>query len=57
MRPTLDSLKQSLKASSLVLLGLTALGCEGGAFEQERLQFATTVGFHETGHAGSLGVD
>ena len=31
MRPTLDSLKQSLKASSLVLLGLTALGCEGGA--------------------------
>ena len=31
MRPTLDSLKQSLKASSLVLLGLAALGCEGGA--------------------------
>jgi hypothetical protein len=34
-------------------LGTGQFGFAGSAFEQQRLQFATTVGFHETGHAGS----
>ena len=34
-------------------LGAGQFGLASGAFEQQRLQFTTTVGFDETGHGDS----